>query len=79
MGEFGRALTLMNPGGMVLVAGERLHAVSEGQVIESGTSVEIVEIRGNRVLVRPGEPPAEADDEDGDSPSETLDFDMPAE
>jgi membrane-bound ClpP family serine protease len=78
VGEFGQTLTLMNPGGMVLVAGQRLHAVSEGQMIESGTSVEIVEIRGNRVLVRPGEPPPETDEDDG-SPSETLDFDMPAE
>ncbi|MDZ4685349.1 MAG: NfeD family protein [Planctomycetaceae bacterium] len=79
VGVFGRTMTLMNPGGMVLVAGERLHAVSEGQMIESGTSVEIVEIRGNRVLVRPGEPPPPIDDEDDGSPSETLDFDMPAE
>jgi membrane-bound ClpP family serine protease len=80
VGQFGRTMTLMNPGGMVLVSGERLHAFSEGQLIEPATSVEIVEIRGTRVLVRPGNPPpmTEPATEEPASTS-TLDFDVPAE
>lgn len=80
VGQFGRTMTLMNPGGMVLVAGERLHAFSEGQLIEPGTSVEIVEIRGTRVLVRPGDPPPKMEPAAEQTVStSTLDFDVPAE
>uniref|UniRef100_A0A7C2P4E5 NfeD-like C-terminal domain-containing protein n=1 Tax=Schlesneria paludicola TaxID=360056 RepID=A0A7C2P4E5_9PLAN len=78
VGQFGTTLTLMNPGGMVEVAGHRLHAFSEGMIIEPGESVEIVEIRGTRVLVRPAEPPASSAD-GGDQSSSTLDFDLPEE
>jgi membrane-bound serine protease (ClpP class) len=80
VGQFGRAVTLMNPGGIVLVAGERLHAFSEGMLVEPETSVEIVEIRGTRVVVRPGEPPEPVEEaEDARPGSSTLDFDVPAE
>jgi membrane-bound ClpP family serine protease len=80
VGQYGRTLTLMNPGGMVLVAGQRLHAFSEGMLVEPDTSVEVVEIRGTRVVVRPGEPPETTDEPDGErSGTSTLDFDVPAE
>ncbi|MEW4487941.1 NfeD family protein [Thalassoglobus sp. JC818] len=52
VGERGKALNLMTPGGLVEVNGERLHAISEDMVIESGQSIEVVGIRGTRVLVR---------------------------
>ena len=52
IGAQGTALTLMTPGGMVSVAGERLHAESEGLLIDPGTPIEIVGVRGTRVLVR---------------------------
>jgi membrane-bound ClpP family serine protease len=80
VGQFGRSVTLMNPGGMVLVAGERLHAFSEGMLVEPDTSVEIVEIRGTRLVVRPGEPPEPVEEPtDERSGTSTLDFDVPAE
>lgn len=80
IGQFGRTMTLMNPGGMVLVEGHRLHAFSEGMLIEPATSVEIIEIRGTRVLVRPGEPPEAVEElPDKGGASSTLDFDVPAE
>jgi membrane-bound serine protease (ClpP class) len=80
VGKYGTAVTLMSPGGMVEVQGERVHAFSEGLVIEPGESVEIVEIRGTRVLVRPAEPPESAAGlEDAPSSKQTLDFDLPEE
>jgi membrane-bound ClpP family serine protease len=77
MGRRGRAMTLLNPGGMVLVEGERLHAFTEGLLVEPNSEIEILEIRGTRVLVRPldgTEPPlAEA------PVPKAIDFDVPAE
>lgn len=60
IGKFGTTASLLNPGGVVLVNGERLHACSEGMIVEPRTSVEIIDLRGTRVVVRPGEPSAAA-------------------
>jgi membrane-bound ClpP family serine protease len=80
VGQYGRTLTLMNPGGMVLVTGLRLHAFSEGMLLDPDTSVEVVEIRGTRVVVRPGEPPEPTEEPDDEcSGTSTLDFDVPPE
>lgn len=57
IGQFGTTASLLNPGGLVLLNGERLHACSEGMIVEPRTSVEIIDVRGTRVVVRPGQPP----------------------
>jgi membrane-bound serine protease (ClpP class) len=49
----GVALNLMTPGGLVKVNGERLHAISDGLMIEADTEVVIVAVQGTRVHVRP--------------------------
>jgi len=56
IGQQGEALNLMTPGGMVLVNGERLHATSDGMVIEAGSRVEVTEVRGTRIVVRQAQP-----------------------
>ncbi len=58
VGQIGKTLTLLNPGGLVLVDGTRQHCESEGILLEAGTPVEIVAVKGNRVVVRPVERPA---------------------
>lgn len=55
VGQRGRSLSLMTPGGMVLIGGERLHGESVGMVIEPNVDVVVVAIRGNRVTVRPAD------------------------
>jgi membrane-bound ClpP family serine protease len=90
VGRVGVAQTLLNPGGLVRVEAAKLHAFSEGMLIDSGTAVEIVEVRGTRVLVRPArtapgtaraeeprEEPFLADSRDADRPAAPLDFDLP--
>ncbi|WP_437206383.1 NfeD family protein [Planctomicrobium sp. SH664] len=52
IGQQGTALNRMTPGGLVKVGDERLHAVSDGMVIESGKAVEIIAVRSQRVVVR---------------------------
>lgn len=49
----GKATTMFSPGGMVLVGSQRLHAESEGIVIDPGQDVVVVGVKGNRLVVRP--------------------------
>ncbi len=53
IGQQGTAISPLKPGGLVQVNGERLHAVGDGFIIESGENIEIVEIQGTRVVVKP--------------------------
>jgi membrane-bound ClpP family serine protease len=53
VGKVGRAKSLMLPSGAAEIAGRTVDAVSEGVAIEPGQLVRVVEVRGNRVLVRP--------------------------
>jgi membrane-bound ClpP family serine protease len=52
IGEKGVAETLLSPGGMVRVGAERLHAFSEGVLINMGEPVEVIAVRGTRILVK---------------------------
>ncbi len=53
LGRIGEAKSLMLPGGVVLIDGHSVDAVSEGMAIEKGAWVKVVEVRGTRVVVRP--------------------------
>ena len=74
VGKMGRAKTLMLPGGPVEIEGRTFDAVSQGQPVEQGAVVKVVEIRGTRIVVRPeaGPPPAVARDPN-DPLSATID------
>jgi len=52
VGETGETLTLLNPGGMVLVNNSRMHCESEGVLVEAGTEVEIIGVKSNRLVVK---------------------------
>lgn len=74
-----------------MIDGERLHAVSEGTLISRGDIVEVIGVRGTRVIVRTlaADPPASrpsderlADDQSaernrGPRADSPLDFDFP--
>ena len=82
MATVGQAQTLLNPGGMVLVEGERLHAFTEGILVEPQSPVEVLEIRGTRLLVRPVDrfaPSAEEVAEGGPQIPRPIDFELPGE
>ncbi|NDL67525.1 NfeD family protein [Anaerotalea alkaliphila] len=53
VGLKGKTLTLLRPSGTGLFEGKRVDIVSEGSFIKSGQPVQIVEVRGARVVVRP--------------------------
>jgi membrane-bound serine protease (ClpP class) len=84
IGRIGRTASQLNPGGFVTVDGERLHAFTEGLMVATGTDVEIVAVRGSRVVVRPvtsappRQTPVVVEAEAAPEPS-TLDFEIPEE
>lgn len=53
LGKVGQAKSPMLPSGTILVEGRVINAVSEGQAIEAGANVRVIEVRGSRVVVRP--------------------------
>jgi membrane-bound serine protease (ClpP class) len=52
VGQVGRTLTPLRPAGMTDFSGRRVDTVSEGVMIEPGERVQVVEVQGNRVVVR---------------------------
>ena len=75
VGRTGITVTVLNPGGMVEVDGERLHCEGEGMMLESGEVVEVTGLRGNRLRVRPTERPlGSADSDPDDAPLDLAEF-----
>ncbi len=63
-GKIGKTKTKMMPGGIVVVDGRNVEAVSEGAAIEAGQMVIVLQIRGKRAVIRPASPdevPTKAD------------------
>jgi membrane-bound ClpP family serine protease len=53
IGRVGVARSKMLPSGAVEIDGQMIDAVTQGQAIEPGAYVVVVEVRANRVVVRP--------------------------
>jgi len=51
LGRTGRALTTLRPAGTMLLDGERIDVVTNGEFIDAGTAVTVVRIEGIRVVV----------------------------
>jgi membrane-bound ClpP family serine protease len=52
VGKVGKSLTMMAPGGLVIVEEKRLHAETEGQMLDPETPIKVIAVKGNRVVVR---------------------------
>ena len=57
LGETGLTATALVPAGKVRIGHKLLDVISDGDMIEKGIPVSIVEVKGNRVVVRPVESP----------------------
>ncbi len=53
IGQVAQAKCKMLPAGAITVDGRTIDAVSEGMPIEAGQEVRVIEVRANRVVVRP--------------------------
>jgi len=54
-GKRGITITNLRPSGMAEIDGERIDVVSEGEFIERGKTITVVEIEGPRIIVAPTE------------------------
>jgi membrane-bound serine protease (ClpP class) len=61
VGNVGRAATVLRPAGAVDLGGERYDVVTNGEFVEAGASVRVVEVIGSRIVVER----AEADSQRG--------------
>jgi len=52
LGRVGRATTPLRPAGIAEIDGERVDVVSEGEMIEAGTTIVVSRVDGNRIVVR---------------------------
>jgi membrane-bound serine protease (ClpP class) len=52
LGKRGRASSPLRPAGIADIEGARVDVVSEGEMIEPGTPVEVTRVDGNRIVVR---------------------------
>jgi membrane-bound serine protease (ClpP class) len=53
IGNRGEAMTPLRPSGMALIAGRRVHVISQGQMIDPGTAIVVAKVEGSRVIVQP--------------------------
>ncbi|MCP4250070.1 MAG: hypothetical protein GY778_23760 [bacterium] len=51
-GDRGEALTVLRPAGTARLRGGRRNVVTQGEMIEQGAALEVVEVVGNRIVVR---------------------------
>jgi len=51
LGKQGQTISALRPGGFALIDGQREDVVTQGEMIDKGTTVEVVEVEGNRVVV----------------------------
>lgn len=76
-GRLGKAVSPLRPSGAVEFEGRRVDAMTEGMMIDAGTWVRCVDVRGGRVVVRAMEPPKDiADIALDEPPSSTDDFNL---
>jgi membrane-bound ClpP family serine protease len=52
VGARGEALTPLRPAGFVRIAGRRIDATAEGDLIDAGTAIEVASVRDGQVRVR---------------------------
>ena len=52
LGNKGKTVTELRPAGAAELGGERLDVVSQGGFVEAGADVEVIEVSGNRIVVK---------------------------
>jgi len=53
MGKEGVAISRLHPVGIAEIEGRRHQVVSEGQMVEEGTRIRVMDVTSNRILLRP--------------------------
>jgi membrane-bound serine protease (ClpP class) len=59
VGNSGKCITPLHPSGLARIDGHRLDVVTRGEMLEKGTPVVVIEMAGNRVIVKAQTPDSE--------------------
>jgi membrane-bound serine protease (ClpP class) len=57
-GKVGRTVSPLRPSGVAVFDGRRIDVITEGLMVDPGQWVKCVEVRANKVIVRPADPPS---------------------
>jgi membrane-bound serine protease (ClpP class) len=49
----GIAITTLRPSGTAKINGDKVDVVSEGEMIAKNTKIKVVDVKGNRIVVKP--------------------------
>ena len=60
LGHTRLADTDLRPSGFAIIDGERLDVITEGEMIDKGTPLQVVEVHGNRIVVAESPSPTES-------------------
>ena len=56
-GKTGRTVSPLRPSGVAVFDGRRIDVITEGLMVDAGQWVKCIEVRANKVIVRPADPP----------------------
>jgi membrane-bound ClpP family serine protease len=65
-GQIGQTMSALRPAGVADFGGKRIDCMTEGIMVERGQTVRCIEVKGNKVIVRPVEKPRLGDLETAD-------------
>lgn len=51
LGQKGSAQTILRPSGKVVIDGKKYDVLTQGEILEAGTPVQVIEVEGNRIVV----------------------------
>ena len=80
IGKKGTAITDLLPNGRITIEGLEFDAVTEGVLVNEGTTIEVTEVEGNRIIVRPlSSSPQVISDSVVEQPRRSADLSQPAD
>ncbi len=53
LSEEGVALTTLRPSGIANIKGDKIDVISEGEMISKNTRIKVIDVKGNRIIVKP--------------------------
>lgn len=53
LGQSGKALTPLRPGGAAMIGADRMDVVTEGKFVDAHTVIKVIRVEGSRVVVEP--------------------------
>ncbi len=73
VGQRGKTVTPHSPGGMISIKDRRYHSETRGMMLDAGEPIEIVAVRGNRLVIRLADRPVKEEPASAEAEIASLD------